>query len=350
MTPKEIVHNTAVLQPAERIPAALLSGGSWALKRRGVSLEKALTMPVEDVAEIFLEAYRFVGTDIVWGAPSQGNLVIKSLGGKVKFRSVGPPDVVESIIKKPDDVEKIDIGRLNDDTSLQTLQKITKHIAENAAGEYAVAGSMWGPFTLAGLMYGAENLMRDIRKNKDAVHHILDFTTGLFLARAEAYREIGLDAVSMGEPTASGDMISREHFEVFVLPALKRVYTSLRKKRLIGILHICGNINNRLDLVSETGAHIISSDYKVSLKDARSAFNGKAAFAGNMNPVDVLQYGNIENVTAACEECITDAGEEGGFILMPGCDIPPATPDENIRAMTRTAHAHSFNSNKKHAN
>jgi uroporphyrinogen decarboxylase len=188
-------------------------------------------------------------------------------------------------------------------------------------------------------MYGTENLMRDIRKNQEAVHHILDFTGDVFLACAESYRELGLEIISMGEPTASGDMISREHFEVFVFPVLKKIYTSLRKKKLIGILHICGNIGNRLDLAAETGAHIISIDYKVSLKEARAALNGKAAFAGNMNPVDVMQREDPEGVSAACRQCIADAGR-GGFILMPGCDIPPATPDENIRAMTRTAHAH----------
>jgi uroporphyrinogen decarboxylase len=196
-------------------------------------------------------------------------------------------------------------------------------------------------------MYGAENLMRDMRKNKAAVHQILDFTGGIFLLWAEQYRAAGLDVMSMGEPTASGDMISRDHFEEFVLPQLKKIYASLRQKNMIGMLHICGNIGNRLPLCADSGAHIISLDYKVSLTDARNAFNGKVAFAGNINPVDVVQNASPGEVAAAARRCIDEAGDGGGFILMPGCDIPPATPDENVRAMTQTARAYRYEEKKQ---
>jgi uroporphyrinogen decarboxylase len=298
-------------------------------------MEKVLETTPALVADILFGAYRSSGTDIIWGAPGAGNLIIKALGGAVKFRQEGPPDVVEPLLKKPGDIEKIDITRLWDDRIMQTLREITRGIVQRASGEYPVGGSLWGPLTLATLMYGAENLMRDMRKHKDAVLQILDFTTTLYLTYTESYIENGLDIVSMGEPTASGDMISREHFAEFVVPALKKIYATLHRKKVIGMLHICGNISDRLDLVSSVGARIISLDYKVNLKDARRAFDGKVAFAGNMNPVDVIMGETPERVAAVCRQCLADAGEGGGFILMPGCDIPPSTPLENIQAMTQ---------------
>jgi uroporphyrinogen decarboxylase len=83
-------------------------------------------------------------------------------------------------------------------------------------------------------------------------------------------------------------------------------------------------------------------DYKVNLEQCRAVFGGKTAFGGNMNPVAIMQREDPEGVNEACEACITRAGEEPGYLLLPGCDIPPATPAENIKAMTRTGRNHVY--------
>ena len=81
----------------------------------------------------------------------------------------------------------------------------------------------------------------------------------------------------------------------------------------------------------------MSVDYKVDLARARRALGGKVALAGNMNPVSVLQASSPEGVAAACRDCIRSAGPSPGYIVMPGCDIPPSAPVENVRAMTAVA-------------
>jgi uroporphyrinogen decarboxylase len=112
---------------------------------------------------------------------------------------------------------------------------------------------------------------------------------------------------------------------------------------VITCLHICGNIENRLDLISRTGVSLVSIDYKVSIKKAREIFGTKTALAGNLNPVDVIKDGRAEDIVSAGERCIAEAGEGGGFVLMPGCDIPPVTPFENVKTMVETAARHRLN-------
>ena len=58
-------------------------------------------------------------------------------------------------------------------------------------------------------------------------------------------------------------MISRKHFENFAVPVYNSVYIRLRKKNVITCLHICGNIENRLDLISQTDVSLVSIDYMV---------------------------------------------------------------------------------------
>ena len=98
---------------------------------------------------------------------------------------------------------------------------------------------------------------------------------------------------------------------------------------------------NRLDQIPLAGADIMSVDYKVDLTEARRILGGKIAFAGNMNPVAVMHKETSQGVAAACREAIGKAGNISGYILMPGCDIPPNVPIENVKAMVETAHEYS---------
>jgi uroporphyrinogen decarboxylase len=342
MNSKQIIDDLLELRPTSRVPATLMSAGAWALNSNGLSLEKALDTEPEVVAEKLFRAYTDAGSDVIWAMSGYNNIVIGAVGGEIKFRSRGTPDVIEAPIKKPSDVDAIDSNRIRDDRRVRILLEISRLLVKKTEGANYVALTRWGPFTLAGLLYGAENLLRDIYKNPGGARHILDFTVDLYLAYAQLYIDQGVDFVLLAEPTASGDMISRAHFEQFVIPVLKKVFSQIRKTKARTALHICGNIEDRLDLLNDIGAELISVDYKVSLAKCRSVFNGRTAFAGNMNPVAVLQRDTPEGVERACEECIAAAGESPGYLLMPGCDIPPSTPAENIRAMTRTGREHSL--------
>jgi uroporphyrinogen decarboxylase len=294
-------------------------------------------MPAQDVADIIFSHNRSLGVDLIWAPPSFGNMVIRSMGGKLIFRANGPPDVAEPLIRTAQDIEKIDLEKSINDSYLQTMGKITRALVQKADSQYHVAGSLWGPFTMTGLLYGAENLMRNMYRNSDIIHQILDFTANWFLRLTDHFfAGNGVSFLSMGDPSASGDMISRKHFEEYVIPVYKKIFGELKKKNIRSCIHICGNIENRLDLLAGIGADILSIDYKVSLKKARDIVGKRIALAGNINPVEIISQGSPEDVIAAARRCIADAGG-GGYILMPGCDIPSATPIENVRAMVESA-------------
>jgi uroporphyrinogen-III decarboxylase len=58
---------------------------------------------------------------------------------------------------------------------------------------------------------------------------------------------------------------------------------------------------------------------------------------GNVNPVAVLRDGSRDEVTTAVAECHRQAGPR--FIVGAGCEVPPDTPDDNLRAMVAYAKA-----------
>jgi uroporphyrinogen decarboxylase len=337
MTSKEIVLKALRLEKTPRIPVALLSGGAWTFNRKGLTLETALGIGAQNAAQIIAETNELVKCDIVWPSSGYHNLAIRAIGGKIKFRKKGTPDVLEPLLKEAGEAESIGFEGIREDKDINYLVDTASILAKSIGKETLVGVSQWGPFTLAGHVYGVERIMRGIYKDKAAVHAVLDFTSELCYEYLKLFVDAGVEIVSIADPSASGDLISREQFREYVLPYLKHVVKKIEERGALTSIHICGNTTNRLDLIPETGAKNISVDYKVDLSQAREAVRGKIAFSGNMNPVGIMLNSTQEEVAAACRQCIAKAGPEPGYILMPGCDIPPTVPVENVATMVKTA-------------
>ncbi|MEA4847690.1 MAG: uroporphyrinogen decarboxylase family protein, partial [Clostridiaceae bacterium] len=102
--------------------------------------------------------------------------------------------------------------------------------------------------------------------------------------------------------------------------------------------HICGNTSRILDDINEIDTDIFSVDYKVDLEAAKAKLKGKTALAGNIDPVRIMMEGSAAEVRHEAQECCRKASKGGGYVLMPGCDIPVSTPLENISAMVEVAY------------
>ena len=337
MNAKQIIQTAVHLGSTERIPVALLSGGVWTFNRQGYSLQEILDQP-ELAAEIIAATNKEVHSDIVWPGSGYHNLAIRALGGRIKFRARGAPDVLAPVLESVADIKRIPVKQIYDDCGIRNLWKTAEILVKTIGAETLLGASQWGPFTLAGHFYGVERLMRSIYKDPKSAFTLLEYTSELCFRYLESFINVGVEIVSIADPSASGDLISRPQFERFVLPYLKKSIAKLHERGVLVCLHICGDITSRLDLIPETGADLLSVDYKVDILRVKEVLGGKIAFSGNMNPVGVMQNASVAEVAAVCRDCCEKAGGSPGYILMPGCDIPPGVPLENIQAMVEAAH------------
>jgi uroporphyrinogen decarboxylase len=309
---------------------SLLSGGAWALNRSGLTMEQALRESPQRLADIIGATNEIVGCEIVWPGSGYHNLAIRGAGGDIKFRVKGTPDVMAPLF---DDATRIDysaLARVKDDPGIKVLVETARILSQSIGAGTVVGTSQWAPFTLGGMAFGVEKLMRALHKDKAAAHAVLDFAAELCYAYLEPFIDAGVSILSLADPTSSGDLISREQFIEFSLPYLKKVGARV-KARGVWLT-----------------VHIMSVDYKDDLADVRRILGGHIAFAGNMNPVAVMLKETPAGVAAACRQAIAAAGAAEGYILMPGCDIPPSTPIENVKAMVDTAHEFSFEQEEHH--
>ncbi|MDR1908852.1 MAG: uroporphyrinogen decarboxylase family protein [Spirochaetaceae bacterium] len=336
MTPREVVRAVVNFEEPDRLPLSI-SAHSIIRKQQGLTQEQFLLLPPEEQAQSTVDVNRRYGGDIL-AAGFNGTLAVKALGGKVKFREKGFADVQEPLINNIAELDAIDPERVKKDFHYQSAFEVAKSIVALAGNDYLVSTGSWGPFTQAGLLFGAEPLMRACLRDSEAVRALLDFTFELIKACSEEIIALGIGVGGLADPSSSGDMISRKVFEEFSLPYLRKVYDWYRSRGLITTLHICGDIADRLDLIPETGAQILSLDYKVSMKRAAELLGGKVVIGGNADPVGVIMMGDGETVRKAYLD-IFEQVEGVPYVLMAGCGIPGGTPLSNIEVMRDLAYA-----------
>lgn len=338
MTPKETILKAYEGGKSERVPVTLFGAGMWSIKEYNTTF-KELAHDAEKMTDMLVAISEKLLCDIVYAGSGYNNFHVSSIGHKdVKYREVGAPDLVDHFISDVADLDKMDLADLDSDEVITTVIKALRATREKIGDEYVMTMTAWGPFTLAARAVGEEVMMKATFKNKELVHKATDFMTDLLIhLYAPLVQDGTLDVISLADPTASGDLISKRQFKEFAVPYLKKFNDWASSKGVPTLLHICGNTTDRLDLMPETGASCISLDHKTDIAVAKEELHGKMCFGGNVDPVAVMLQGSVQDVEAECKKIIEAAGTDGGFVLMPGCDIPPTVPYENIQAFIRTA-------------
>jgi uroporphyrinogen decarboxylase len=337
MTSREIILKAFEGGRPERVPVTLFGGGMWSIKDYG-STFKDLSLDAQKMSDMLVSMSGKLLCDIVYAGSGYNNFHASAFGGGIKFREMGAPDLEESFVASEEDLQKLDLGKLDSNEVINEVITALRDAKSRIGNEYIVTMTAWGPYTLGARMVGEEAMMKATFKKPDFVHKVTDFAADLLIHLYEPLVSDGtLEVISLADPTASGDLISKKQFETFALPYLKKFTDWAKSRNTHTLVHICGNTTDRLDLFPHTGASCISLDHKTDIAKAKDTLHGKMCFAGNVDPVNIMLQGGVQDVEDTCKRVIETAGTEGGFVLMPGCDIPPTVPFENIQKFIQTA-------------
>ena len=337
MTPREIMLTAFEGGKPERVPVTLFGGGMWSIYNWGSTFED-LSKDAEKMTQMLIDMSDKLQCDIVYVGSGYNNFHTAALGGKIKFRGMGAPDLEEPLISSEEDLAKLNLGDIDKDETTNTLKEALRRTKDRIGDTYVVTMTAWGPFTNAARLLGEEVMMKATYKKPDLVEKTLDFATELLIDLFDPVVSDGtLEVISLADPTASADLVSKKQFERFALPYLKKFIGWAKSRNIHTLLHICGDTTDRVDLFPLTGATCISLDHKTNIARAKEVLRGKMCFAGNVNPVDVMLQGSVDLVESSCKQIIETAGTDGAFALMPGCDIPPDVPYENISKFIQMA-------------
>jgi len=239
---------------------------------------------------------------------------------------VGVPQGV--LLKDPQDVAKL--GQL-DIAGSQRMQQRVESVARMSAelGQtHSVLGWVEGPLAEYADLRGLETAMFDLMDTPEMFLEAAEIIVDNAIAFARAQIAAGADMIGVGDAAAS--LIGRDLYRDRVLPWQRRLVQGIHEAGAAVKLHICGNISSIIEFLPQTGANIIDVDSMVSLQEARQCVGPEVTLCGNFDPSGILLQSSPDEVAQAALDCIEQGGER--FILMPGCEVPPGTPEENIRA------------------
>ena len=232
------------------------------------------------------------------------------------------------LIKSPDDISKL--GPIDIFNSARTRDRIegVMGLAAEVGDTLSVLGWVEGPIAEYGDLRGVEGTLMDLIDKPEMFAEACEIIIDNAINFARAQIEAGADMIGVGDAAAS--LISPDMYVKHVLGWEKKLIDGIHDAGATVKLHICGNIAKNIEHMAKTGADIIDFDWMVPVADARKAVGEDITLCGNFDPAGVLLSGTAQEVADAAVKCLEDGGKR--FILMPGCEVPPGTPEENLRA------------------
>jgi uroporphyrinogen-III decarboxylase len=211
-------------------------------------------------------------------------------------------------------------------------------IKEKAGDLFSVHGEVTSPFDYFLHLFGVKNAMMSLIEAPVKSIEILQRFTKSVTKIAGDQAEIGVDAIKISSPYAGAGFISPEFYHRFILPCENQIVNSVRDLGTHIYIHTCGAINDRLEMIAESGATGIECldpppIGNVSLEEAKKRIGHKIFIKGYIDPINVLLQGSVKDVKRDAAHRIEVGKTGGGYILSTACSIAPYTKRENVQVL-----------------
>ena len=204
-----------------------------------------------------------------------------------------------------------------------------REFQSRVGGECSILGWVEGPAAEAADLRGVQDFLMDLMDDENACAALMERCTRTAIRFAEAQLEEGADTIGIGDAIAS--QLPPDLYRTQVWPLEKRLVEAIQAKNGLAKLHICGNITHLLPHIAELGVDILDIDHMVDPAYARQCVGNEVALAGRVDPVADVLHGTPESIRRAVAQSY--AAMSNPHLVMAGCEIPPGTPPENLKAL-----------------
>ena len=254
----------------------------------------------------------------------------EAFGATVCISEDEVPTVKGRLVSDEDEAEALAIPKVGDARTGIYIDSVRR--AVEMITDRPVLAGMIGPFSLAARLLDVTEIMMDCYDDPDMVHLVLDKVTTFLIEYARAYKATGAGGIMMAEPVSG--LLSPTLEEEFSSPYVKRIVDAVQDDGFSLIYHNCGdNVPRMLDSILSTGAAAYHFGNAVDMEsDIIRQVPETTLVMGNIDPAGVLRLGTPEKVREETLALLGKCSKYPNFLLSSGCDIPPMTPWENIKA------------------
>src|SRR5262249_41240480 len=292
-----------------------------------------LCKTTELAVEVSLQPYRILDVDAVIMF-SDILIPVEAMGQEVQLTEKKGPELPDPI-RSRSQVEKLAVADPIEKTGF--VMEIIRELRKELAGKVPLIGFAGAPWTLAAYMVeggGSKNyaeIKRLMYAEPRTLHALLDKISETIILYLNAQIEAGVQLVQLFDSWAGE--LSPADYAAFALPYEQKIFSGLNRDAAPAVLFIngCGNF---LELMANSGADVLSIDWRIDLEEARRRIGESLTIQGNLDPCVLLS--SPEVIRAKALELIRKGGGHR-HILNLGHGILPMTPVENARAFIESA-------------
>lgn len=223
------------------------------------------------------------------------------------------------------------------DTRLMGYVETMKLMSIGLPEEVLKGAYVTGPYSLAGLIMGADEAAMATITEPDKLTALCEFTTEKIEEYIRLLIGAGAQVICILEPSAV--MLGPDQFEQFSSGFVRHINDSFKYADVATVYHTCGNTMHLIEKMVESKVDAISLDSPeagVDLPRVAERVNGEVIIIGNINPTGHILKSKPEIVQKEVMQLLQAMEPYPNFVLSTGCDLPQETPFENISAFMNT--------------
>ena len=250
-------------------------------------------------------------------------------GSTIRVSDEEVPTVIGHIVSDEDEANALEVPAVGSARSGLYVDAIRK--AADIITDRPVLAGIIGPYSLAARLLDVTEIMMLCYDEPDMVHIVLEKATAFLIEYAKAYKAAGANGIVMAEPVAG--LLSPALEEEFSSPYVKQIVDAVQDDNFIVVYHNCGDNTPRMtESILSTGSAAYHFGNSIDMAAMMAKFPADVVVMGNVDPAGVLRQGNPELVRTATLDVMSKCCSYPNFLISSGCDIPPATPWENVDA------------------
>jgi len=201
----------------------------------------------------------------------------------------------------------------------------------------SICGWVEGPLALAAELRGINRMMTDFSDDPEFARDLLHFCADVAILYADAQIASGADTIGMSD--AASGLLGPVLYKKFIVDEQMRVFKHIKQNHpaVLTRQHMCGRITKLAEDFATLPVDIYEIDFPSDLARIKQVV-GDRVLSGNISTITDMFEGPPERVYDAVARCHAICGKY--FIVNCGCEVPPASPNENLRAMVRYAKEH----------
>jgi len=294
----------------------------------------------------FGEHYRAVKSLADRFAP---DLVFPLMDLSIEANAVGrttvfPRQDSATVVREPfhfDEIDRMQDIRIAIDSRNLCLVETLKMMSIGLPSGILKGAYVVGPYTLAGLIMGADEAAMATLTDPDGLHRLCGFAAEKIREYGRLLISAGAEVIAVLEPSAV--MLGPAQFREFSAAYVRDLAARFRRSGVSSIYHVCGNTMHLLADMAAAGVAGLSLDAPetgVDLPLAAQRVPPETILIGNISPTGAMLRGTPEEVRRGVEALLDGMSGVDRFVLSTGCDLPQETPPANIDAFMRAGREH----------